>query len=145
LAKRYQQNSRSTKKNSLAFSPQANYTDLLHFFIFKGPSHNSLDIRPNLEIASDLSWKPPKLHNSQTNWETFRTQIKENLWLNIPLKTAKDIEEAIAVFTNIIQKAAWSTTPDDKPQAKYPEYPWEVKDQIKEKTQKMADELASQR
>jgi CMP-N-acetylneuraminic acid synthetase len=44
----------------------------------------------------------------------------ENLRLNIPLKTAKDIEEAIAEFTNVMQKAAWSATPDDRPQAKYP-------------------------
>jgi hypothetical protein len=48
------------------------------------------------------------------------------------LKTAKDTEEAIAEFTNIIKKAAWSATPDDKPQTKCPEHPWEVEDQIKE-------------
>jgi hypothetical protein len=77
--------------------------------------------------------KPPKLHNSQTNWEAYRTQIEEKLRLNIRLETTKDIEEAIAEFTNIIHKAAWGATPDDKPQTKYPEYPWEVKDQIKEK------------
>jgi hypothetical protein len=45
----------------------------------------------------------------------------------------KDIEKAIAGFTNIIKKSAWSATPDDKPQTKYPEHPCEVKDQIKEK------------
>jgi hypothetical protein len=32
-----------------------------------------------------------------------------------------------------MQKAAWSATPDDNPQTKYPEYPWEIKDQTKEK------------
>jgi hypothetical protein len=66
--------------------------DLLDFFIFKGLLHNSLYIRPNLEIASDHTpiiatisthiithQKPPKLHNSQTNWEAFRTEIEENL------------------------------------------------------------------
>jgi hypothetical protein len=118
--------------------------DLLHFFIFKGLSHNSLDTKPNLEIAPDHitiittisthiinHLKPPKLHNSQTNWEAFRTQIEENLRLNIPLKTAKDSEEAITEFNN--QKAAWIATPYEKSQAKYPEYPWGVKDQIKEK------------
>jgi hypothetical protein len=50
-----------------------------------------------------------------------------------PLKTATDIKEVIAEFTNVIQKAAYSAIPDDKPQTKYSEYPWEVKDQIKEK------------
>jgi hypothetical protein len=59
--------------------------------------------------------------------------MEENLRLNIPLKTTKDLEEAITEFSNVIQKTAWSATPDDKSQAKYPEYPWEVKDQIKEK------------
>jgi hypothetical protein len=77
--------------------------------------------------------KPAKLHNGQTNWEAFRTKNEKNLRLNIPLKRAKDIEEAIAEFTNAIQKAAWSATPDNKPQTKHPEYPWEVKDQLKKK------------
>jgi hypothetical protein len=45
----------------------------------------------------------------------------------------KDIEETIAEFTEVIQKAAGSATPDDRPQTKCPEYPWEVEDQIKEK------------
>jgi hypothetical protein len=110
--------------------------DQLHFFIFKVLSHNSLDVRtnPRLGIASDLTpiiatisthiitrRKPPKLHNSQTNWEAFRTQIEENLHLIIPLKTAKDIEEAVAEFTNVIKKAAWSATPDVIYQTKHPE------------------------
>jgi hypothetical protein len=120
--------------------------DTLDFYIFKGLSHNSLDIRLNLEIASDHTpiististhiitrQKPPKLHNRQTKWEAFRNEMEENLRLNIPLKTAEDIEESIAEFTKVIQKPAWSTTPDDKLQTKYPEYPWAVKDQIKEK------------
>jgi hypothetical protein len=47
-------------------------------------------------------------------------------------KGAKDIEEAIAEFTNVLQKAAWNATPDDKLRTKYPEYAWEVKGQIKE-------------
>jgi hypothetical protein len=68
----------------------------------------SLDVRPNLEIASDHTpiiatistylkthQKPPKLHNSQTNWEAFRTQIEETLRLNIPLETVKHFEEVI--------------------------------------------------
>jgi hypothetical protein len=76
---------------------------------------------------------PPKLHNSKLNWKAFRTQIGENLRLSIPLETAKDIEEATAEFNNVIQKTAWRATLDDKPQIKYPEYPCEVKDQVKEK------------
>jgi hypothetical protein len=86
--------------------------DLLSFFIFKGLSHNPLDIRPNLEAALDHTPIIATIsthilynsHNSETNWESFRTQIEENLRLNIALKTAKDIEEDIAEFNNVIQK-----------------------------------------
>jgi hypothetical protein len=44
----------------------------------------------------------------------------------------------------VIQKAAWSATSDEKPQAKYAEYPRKVKDQIKEKikTMNMEEESA---
>jgi hypothetical protein len=82
------------------------------------------------------------MHNSHTNCEAFRNEIEENLRLNIPLKTTKEVEEAIAEFTNVIQKVAWSTTPDDKPQTKYPEYPCEFKEQTKTKRtqKKMTDE-----
>jgi CMP-N-acetylneuraminic acid synthetase len=45
----------------------------------------------------------------------------------------KEIKEAIEKFNNIIQHAAWSATPEEKPQTKYQEYPWEVKEQIKDK------------
>lgn len=38
-----------------------------------------------------------------------------------------------------MQKAAWSATPGDKPRGKYPEYPWEVKDQIKKNENSEAD------
>jgi hypothetical protein len=67
--------------------------------------------------------QPPKLHNSKTNLEALKNLIEENLWLNIPIKTAEDIDQAITEFNNAIQKVAWSATPDDKRQAKYPEYP----------------------
>jgi hypothetical protein len=40
---------------------------------------------------------------------------------------------AVAVLNSIIHNAVWSTTLDNKPQAKYPEYAWEIDDQIKEK------------
>jgi hypothetical protein len=87
--------------------------DLIDFFIFKGLSHNYLDIKPNLEIASDHTpiiatisthtvtrKQPPKLRNRNTNWDVFRNQIEENLRLNIPLKAAEKIKEAIEKFNN---------------------------------------------
>jgi hypothetical protein len=44
------------------------------------------------------------------------------------LKTEEYIEQTVTEFNNII----WSATPDVKPKAKYPEYPLEVWNQIKE-------------
>jgi negative regulator of sigma E activity len=43
----------------------------------------------------------------------------------------KYIEEATAEIIDVIQKATWSATPDDKSEAKYPEYRWKDKDLIK--------------
>jgi hypothetical protein len=50
-------------------------------------------------------------------------------------------------MNNVIKKVGWSATQNGKIQCKYPEYPWEVKEQIeKMKTKrKMADELTSLR
>jgi hypothetical protein len=120
--------------------------NLLDFFIFKLLPNNYLDTKINLEIALHRTPKiatnskqvttcqqPPKLHNSKTNWEAFRTEIEGNLGLNIQFKTAEEIEEAITQFSKVIQKAAWGATPDNKLQAKYLEYPWKFKDHIKEK------------
>jgi thiamine kinase-like enzyme len=58
---------------------------------------------------------------------------KKTYRLNILLRTAEEIEEAITQFNKVIQNAAWGLTQDDKPQPKYPEYPREIKDQIKKK------------
>jgi hypothetical protein len=103
------------------------------FFTFKLLSHNYLDVKPNLQISSDHTaiiatigthiitrQQPPKLHNSKTSWETFRNKIEGNFGLNIPLRTAEEMEEASTQFNKVIKKAAWSVTPDDKTQAKHP-------------------------
>jgi hypothetical protein len=71
--------------------------------------------------------QPPNKLGSIQTWNRRKSTTQ------ISLKTEKEIEEAIAEFTNVTQKAAGSATPDDKPQTKYPVYPWEVKDQIKQK------------
>jgi hypothetical protein len=95
--------------------------------VFLNPIYS---VKPNLEIASVhtamigtistpiiIRQQPPKLHNSKTNLEAFITQIGEKLRPNIPPKTAEDIDQAITELNNVIQKVAWSATPDDKPRA----------------------------
>jgi hypothetical protein len=46
------------------------------------------------------------LHKSKTCWKAFRNQIEENFGLNIPLKTAEEMEKAITQFNKVIPKAA---------------------------------------
>lgn len=54
-----------------------------------------------------------------TDWEAFREYIEENADLRIPLKTEDDIEDAVWYTTNLIQKAAWLSTPfiESKPRS----------------------------
>ena len=58
-----------------------------------------------------LKEKPPVLFNKNTNWQYYRELIDMNLNINIPLKTNRDIEEAVNKFTTVIQNAAWEATP----------------------------------
>jgi hypothetical protein len=53
---------------------------------------------------------PPTLSIKHTNWEAFRTIIRENLPLDVPLKTDGDMEDYVHQFVHIIQQAAWSFT-----------------------------------
>jgi hypothetical protein len=48
-----------------------------------------------------------------------------------PSKAAEYNEEVIEKSSNVIYNASRSATPEDKPQIKYPGYPWEAKEQIK--------------
>ena len=45
------------------------------------------------------------------NWTHFRDIVSNSLSLNVSLKSAIDIENAINVFTTTIQNAAFTSTP----------------------------------
>lgn len=51
------------------------------------------------------------LYNRKTDWDAFRCFIEDNANLLIPLKTEEDIDNAAFYTTNLIQKAAWMSTP----------------------------------
>jgi hypothetical protein len=98
--------------------------DLLDFGVVKSIPLRTLYVESSLDLSSDHSPviitihskilpqpRPPTLSTKHTNWETFRTIIKENLPFDVPLKTNGDIEEYIHQFVHIIQQAAWSSTP----------------------------------
>lgn len=106
--------------------------DVIDFCITKGISHNYLKIESCLDLSSDHTpllvtldriitkiTKPPTLFNKYTNWETFKTNLSEQLNLHTSLKTKNEIDEAVEHLTVEIQQAAWNATPQvsniDKP------------------------------
>ena len=98
--------------------------DLIDFCVTKGISANHTKVESSLELSSDhtpvlvtifdqakLNDQNASLHSKQTNWEQFRVKVSQSLALNISLKTPIEVEEAIQMFNNCIQHAAWDSTP----------------------------------
>jgi DNA-binding transcriptional MocR family regulator len=53
----------------------------------------------------------PSLYNNNTDWGLFKENVRNNLRLNISLKTEQEIEEATNDFIITIQRAAWAASP----------------------------------
>ena len=53
---------------------------------------------------------PFHLHSSKTNWNVFHQVVKDQLKMNVCLKTQNDVFEAVEHFNQSIQKATWSST-----------------------------------
>ncbi|CAK1547668.1 unnamed protein product [Leptosia nina] len=98
--------------------------DVIDFFITKGISGLYTKVESCLDgfsdhtplicaLSSTVIWKEPRqtLYNQKTDWEAFRDYIEENVNLCIRLKSEEDIEDTTQYTTNIIQKAAWLSTP----------------------------------
>jgi len=98
--------------------------DLLDFFIIKGTSSNYTAIVSSLGLTSDhaliigtisttVIYKSPKppLYNNSTDWGLFQENVRNNLRLNISLKTEQEIEDATNDFIITIQSAAWLASP----------------------------------
>lgn len=98
--------------------------DLLDFFILGGISSNYITVEPNNDLSSDHSpviatmsttvirrTKDPCLTSKNTDWDTFRTYIDQNIALSINLREPDDIDCAANYLTNLIQEAAWHSTP----------------------------------
>ena len=98
--------------------------NLLDFGIVKRIPVRTFHAESSLDLSSDHSPVlitihskiltqpcPPTLNTKHTNWEVFRTIIRENLPLDVPLKTDGDMEDYVHQFAHIIQQAAWSSTP----------------------------------
>jgi hypothetical protein len=76
------------------------------------PDHAPIIVTISTHLISRQ--QPPNVHNSKTNQEPFGNQIEEYLRLNMAVKTAEDIEQAVKDFGNVILLGASQT--DGKPQ-----------------------------
>jgi hypothetical protein len=107
--------------------------NLVDFCIAKGISADDVLARSCFELSLDhtpvlitLSFKTflhtphPSLGNKKTNWEIFRLLLSDHLDLNVPLKIPSNIEAAINTFTNLIQWAGWTSTPEPSKAVKPP-------------------------
>lgn len=121
--------------------------DVIDFFACKGMSQYSTKVDSCLDGSSDhtpvlltigttiLEYESvPKLYNKFTDWDSFRDVIERRLQLQIALKTPEDIEDAATSFTNLIQVACWSTTPEMPAKTSNQNcLPLEIRAKIKEK------------
>jgi len=120
--------------------------DVIDFCVTKGIARNYLEAKSCLDLSSDhspviISLKteiqrkqiPPNLTNKHTDWNNFKELIEENLNMNISIKTADELDEAIEYFNKTIQQAAWKSTPPLEKQDIAPKIPMEVKQKIAEK------------
>ena len=112
--------------------------DLLDFFVTKGISPSYADIQP-YDLTSDhspviatistsiITRKPtPRLHNSKTNWETYRQIIQEKAKLPIKLKDQEHVELETNNLINMLQNAAKEATPNSEPQRATNNVPYEI-------------------
>ena len=73
------------------------------------------------------------MHSKKTNWTLFRYIVSNSLSLNVSLKSAIDIENAVNVFTTTIQNAAFTSTPNSSLKTMTEALKTEVVDKIKDK------------
>jgi hypothetical protein len=69
----------------------------------------------------------PHLHNSKTNWETYRQIIQNKINLSIKLKEHEGIELESNNIFHLIQRAAQEATPNSDPQRTTNNIPYEIK------------------
>ncbi|CAG4981135.1 unnamed protein product [Colias eurytheme] len=121
--------------------------DLLDFFITKGICQQNTHIETSLDGSSDHTpvlltvgstalfrdTQSSYLTNVKTDWNCFRKHLEDNIILKLPLKTAEDVENASLYITNLIQVAAWISTPILKESHGNTLIPLELREKISEK------------
>ena len=111
--------------------------DLIDFAVVKGINASRITAESCLDLRSDHSPIIMKLDfeainkqknhfpcNKYTNWDIYKETLNKNITCNIPLKTLKEIENAIEQFNIEIHKAINAATPqiESKVEQKYQTY-----------------------
>lgn len=120
--------------------------DVLDFFISKGIARNYTHTESSLDLSSDhtpvkltlnteITKKEtlPSLHNKNTDWPVFQDRIEYLINLNVPLKNETDIDDATEYLNQLIQDAAWESTPNSGACCTTVNYPNQIKRKITEK------------
>jgi hypothetical protein len=119
--------------------------DLIDFGVVKRIPSNSLHSESSFDQSSDHSpviitlnskiiLKTSALTPSpKKKWEEFRKHIMENLTLDVPLKANGDIEDNVHQVVQVIQQAAWNSTPNPHKSLNMDECAPMVKQKILEK------------
>jgi hypothetical protein len=68
-----------------------------------------------------------RLHNSKTNWDTYRQIIQDKVNLSIKLKEHEDVELETNNLLTLLQHAAKEATPNSDPQRTTNNIPYEIK------------------
>lgn len=86
------------------------------------------------KYATHQQRKKETLYNRKTDWDSYKEYIESNIDLKIPLKHAEDVENATGYITNLIQTAAWESTPAAETIGREnPKYADEIMDKVREK------------
>jgi hypothetical protein len=73
------------------------------------------------------------LHNSKTNWDTYRQITQDKVNLSIKLKEHQDTELETNNILSLFQHAAKEDTPNSDPQRTTNNIPYEIKRLVAEK------------
>ena len=135
----------STGKPTYWPSDRAKTPDLVDFFVAKGVPKNFTKVEESFDLSSDHSpvilsiserlikkERAPRLINNKTDWDGFKKYCKENIDLNVSLKTPYELEDEVGRFIEVIQNAAWNNTPFRRKEVVHSEgkYPPEIKELI---------------
>lgn len=121
--------------------------DILDFFVSNGISNNYINVEPTSDLSSDHSPilltistsakfkdNKPTLVTGKTNWEMFKSILTRDITLDINLQQPEHLEAASNYVTEMIQKAAWESTPPTTRKNTFEaEIPLETRELLKDK------------